>query len=191
MLNKDVPDELTMLEDLQKYLVTRIETSRGICKINVDERDSVRSRVTHRVVEYDCHDIKITVNNTAPTVPKYPTVAFMGLALFVNFKQDENVIFQRWKTMNLPKVDLKNTDQSVDVVSRNPQNQFPLTKEKYFPRSTHVEQSHGYSLFPGESITWDMNVLLSECIDLKDMNLWVEATISRRHLYHVAKEITS
>lgn len=191
MSSKTELSEFALFDNLQKYLTTHIEASRGVAEIKVEERDPVRIHVSHRTVEYDCHDIRLIVSNNAPTEPEYPKVVFTGLALFVDFGKEQDKVLRRWKEYNLPKVDLKNSDQTVDVVSINPRNQFPPTNNKYFPNSTHDEKGHGYSLFPGEYISYDMNVLLAECMDLSEMKIWVEATISRRHLFHFAKEITS
>lgn len=191
MANKAENNEFEFIKNFHKYLTTKIETSRNVANIRVEKRDPGRPfRVEHSIVQYDCHDIRVTVSNTAPTEPKFPAVVFMGVALFVDFGKNQDKVLQRWKEFNMPKVDLKNADQSVDDIRIGLKNQFPSTREKYFPKITHDERSHGYSLFPGESITYDMNVLLAECLELKDMKLWVEGTISRRHLYHLTKEIS-
>ncbi len=190
MSNEKDLSEFSLFESLQQYLTTRIETSRGVTSIREEERGPLRPRQErYKIVQYDCHNIKVTVSSTAPTEPEFPAVVFMGLALFVNFKDNEENILKRWHDERLPKVELKNAPQTRDKVGSNPKNQFPLTNGKYFPVITEDERSHGYYLLPGQSITYDMNVLLAECLDLSDMKLWVEGTISRRHLFHCQKEI--
>ena len=190
MSNTIDPNDFALYKNLQKYLNTRIETSRGIVNIREEERVPFgQRRKPARIVQYDCHDIKVTVSNTAPTEPRFPAVVFMGLALFVNFKDNEEKILRRWNDMKLPKVDLNNAPQSVDDIRITSRNYFPRGNKKYFPVITEGERSHGYYLLSGQSITYDMNVLLAECLDLDDMKLWVEGTISRRHLFHCQKEI--
>ena len=190
MSDKKDLNEFALFENLQKYLTTRIETLRGFTNITVEERDPIRMRVQHKIVQYDCHDIKVTVSNIAPTQLELPKVVFMGLALFVNFRDNQDKVLQRWREKNLPKVDLQNTPQTREKVVSNPRNQFPPTNGKYFPYVTDDERSHGYYLLPGQYIIYEMNVLLAECLDLSDMKLWVEGTVSRRHLYHISKEVS-
>lgn len=190
MSNKKDLSEFALFENLQKYLTTRIETSRGVTSIREEERGPLRPRQErYKIVQYDCHDIKVTVSNTAPTEPKFPAVVFMGLALFVNFKDNEENVLKRWHDKKLPKVELKYAPQHVETVKTLPRNYFPRGNKEYFPVITEDERRHGYYLLSGQSITYDMNVLLAECLDLSDMKLWVEGTISRRHLFHCQKEI--
>jgi len=191
MSNKKDLSEFALFESLQKYLTTCIETSRGVTNIREEERGPLRPRQSrYKIVQYDCHDIKVTVSNTAPTEPEFPAIVFMGIALFVNFHNNEEKILKRWHDERLPKIDMKNAPQTRDKVVSNPRNQFPLTNGKYFPNVTDDERSHGYYLLPGQHIIYEMNVLLAECLDLTDMKLWVEGTVSRRHLYHISKEVS-
>lgn len=190
MLNKNDLSEFALFESLQKYLTTSIETSRGVTSIEVEEKGPLLPRQKrYRMEQYDCHDIKVTVSNTAPTEPEFPAVVFMGLALFVGFPKDEDKILQRWHKVNIPKVDMKNAPQNMDDIRITTRNYFPRMSGKYFPNVTADESSHGYFLFPGSHIVYEMNVLLAECSDLNDMKLWVEGTVSRRHLYHISKEV--
>ena len=89
------------------------------------------------------------------------------------------------KSQNALLVDLKNAPQS---------NPFPLDEAKrvdfpVYPPFTPDEQKHGYVLFPGQSITYEFNLTAKECPDVKQIKLWAEGTISRRHLLHHSKEI--
>ncbi len=142
-----------------------------------------------RIVEYDCHDIEVTVSNIAPTEPNYPTVVFMGLAMFVNFKDNEDKILHRWQHNNMPKVATKYAPR-IKPAKTFPRNYFPRGNKEYFPIITDDERNHGYYLLPGQHIIYEMNVFLAECLDLTDMKLWVEGTVSRRHLYHISKEVS-
>lgn len=190
MSNKKDLSEFAFFESLQKYLTTRIETSRGVTNISEEERGPLRPRQSrYKIVQYDCHDIKVTVSNTAPTEPEFPAVIFMGLALFVNFKNNEENILKRWHDERLPKIEQKYAPQYSKTVNTLPRNYFPRGNKEYFPIITEDERSHGYYLLPGQHIVYEMNVLLAECLDLNDMKLWVEGTVSRRHLYHISKEV--
>lgn len=189
MSSKKDLSEFALFESLQKYLTTRIETSRGVTNISEEERGPLRPRQSrYKTVQYDCYDIEVTVSNTAPTEPEFPAIVFMGLALFVNFKNNEEEILERWRHTNLPKVDSKYAPR-IKPAKNQPRNYFPRGSKEYFPVITEDERSHGYYLLPGQYIVYEMNVLLDECLDLTDMKLWVEGTMSRRHLYHISKEV--
>jgi hypothetical protein len=90
MSNKIDLNEFTVFENLKKYLTTSVEVSRGI--VNITEKEQPVSfpqrQPPDRIVQYDCHDIKVTISNTAPTEPDFPTVVFMGLVLFVNRSEE-------------------------------------------------------------------------------------------------------
>jgi len=190
MPNKIDLSEFALFESLKKYLTTSIETSRGVVKIIEKEQVPLGMRKPpDRIVECDCHDIRVTVSNTAPSEPEYPAVVFTGLALFVDFKENEDKILKRWHDERLPEVELKYAPQTRDKVGITTRNYFPRMSGKYFPNITDDERSHGYYLLPGQHIVYEMNVLLAECLDLNDMKLWVEGTVSRRHLYHISKEV--
>ncbi len=185
-------DFYSLLQGLQKYLSTKLEISRGVVKKRV--RDTVgvgRRKEPDRIVEYDCHDIKVTVSNTAPTEPQWPAVVFTGIALVVNAKDNQDAIFKRWHESNLPKIDLKYAPQGREGSRETIRNYFPHTNKEYFPLITEDERSHGYYLFPGQSITYEMNVLFAECLDFSDVDIRVEATLSRRHLFHFTEELTA
>ena len=65
----------SVLQELQKYLVTNIETSRGVVKIRESEQVPFGQRKPpDRIVEYDCHEIKVTISNTAPMEAQCPAV---------------------------------------------------------------------------------------------------------------------
>ena len=165
-------DFYPLLQGLQKYLSTKLKVSRGVVKKRV--RDTVgvgRRKEPDRIVEYDCHDIKVTVSNTAPTEPQWPAVVFTGIALVFNAKSNHEDILKRWNENHLPKVDLKNAPQAPDDIRITRRNYFPHTNQTYFPSITYDEGSHGYFLFPGQSITYEMNVLFAECLDFSDIEL--------------------
>lgn len=116
---------------------------------------------------------------------------FTGIALIFNTKNNQEDILKRWKEKNLPEVDLKNAPQHPSHPQMIHPNYFPRTQQTYFPDITEDEGSHGYFLLPGQSITYKMNVLFAECLEFSDVDIRVEATLSRRHLFHFAKELAT
>ena len=189
-------DEYAFVQNLYKYLNTRIETSRGVVNVREERSGQLKPREErYRTVQYDCHDIRVTISNIAPTEPAYPLVVFTGVALVVKLKGNEEKAFKRWHDSHLPKVDLRKAPQHIEQAKQPPHNYFPsqgnrISEYDYFPIITGDEQRHGYFLFPSHSIVYETNVLLAECLYLSDIDISVEGTISRRHLFHFARDLT-
>jgi hypothetical protein len=187
----DEIDAYNVFQGLNKYLEMRTETSRGVVTIKESTQVPLgQKKLPDKMVKYDCHDIQVTINNTFPVEHEWPTVVFTGIALFLETKSNQNVILQRWHNTNLPKVDLKNSSQNIKDIPITDNNYFPRRNQKYFPKMTEDEAGHGYFLFPGQSIVYEMNVLLAECFEISDIDLHVEATISRRHLFHFSNRLS-
>jgi len=174
-------DAYVSLRNLGKYLQTDVGITCG--KI---QRMVRKTRGGRETVLSDGFNIKATISNTAPTEPDYPMVVFMGVGLKFQFPKIFSRSIQRMKSQNALLVDLTNAPQSnpfpVDEATRV---DFPV-----YPPFTPDEQKHGYVLFPGQSITYEFNLTAKECPDVKQIKLWAEGTISRRHLLHHSKEIT-
>jgi hypothetical protein len=60
-----------------------------------------------------------------------------------------------------------------------------------YPAITQDEQRQGHVLFPGGSVEYEMKLTYDECPDIKDLKFFVEWSLSRRHLFHYAKELDS
>lgn len=178
----------TLLQSLGNYLKTDIEVERGIIKRRVEENVPFGSRrQPAQIVEEECHNIKVTVSNTAPTEPNWPAVVFTGVGLACRddiwrIISREMKHENRLKDYNEYTTKKTNADSSTLDGARR-------VDGKIFPIVTHDELNHGYCLYPGQSIVYEMKVLLSECSEVKDMNILVEGTISRRHLFHCKKEV--
>ena len=171
-------DSYMLLKNLGKYLKSDVGIICG--KIT---RNALRGS-GRQTIETGGYNVKATISNTAPKEPDYPMVVFMGVGL--KFKMLKLPIsIQRMKNQGALKIDLTNAPQ------RNP---FPPDEANRvdlptYPPFTPDEQKHGYILFPGESITYEYNLTAKECPDVKEIKLWAEGTISRRHLLHHSKEI--
>lgn len=191
MVNRTKLNEVnayTLLQSFGNYLKTDIEVERGIIKRRVQENVPFGTRrPPAQIVEEECHNIKVTVSNTAPTEPHWPTIVFTGVGLACS--DDIFRIMRAMQHENRLKVISESTTKK-DVDSDSLQLRGARRVDgKIFPNLTHDELSHGYCLYPGQSIVYEMKVLLKECSDLKDMNILVEGTISRRHLFHHIKEL--
>lgn len=183
-------DEYALLKSLGNFLKTDIEVSSGAI-----ER-KVRSGGVRETRQDEGHSIKVTVTNTAPIEPQWPSVVFTGIGLAAEYVTDlmksparESKVRDIFRIMekqerlkvdrtNAPKINPFRKEGVVRVVNET------------FPHITNDESKHGDYLFPGQSITYEMSVTLKECPDINDMKFWVEGTISRRHLFHCNKELT-
>lgn len=152
-------DAYSLLQSLGNYLKTDIEISSQNEKSNV----------------------KITVSNIAPTEPIWPLVVFTGVGLAFNEKRYGNSI--RMKRSTNYKVDLSNAPQGGGW-NLLKDKQFSKVEAGSYPLATSDEQKHGFHLWPGQSIVFKMSIKPD---DLKD--IWVEGTLSRRHLFHHVKEL--
>lgn len=191
----NTPDVIAEIQQLQEYLDTKTEITEGTVNSEIEEiRDGSRYPIK-RTIEDGCFWVKVTVSNTASDNSEWPKIVFTGVLMLVEFKNDLRDIMQRWRSQNMPKVNKNDAGQGITNPKhvnqdRFPiQNRFPLGKNVGFPDITDDEQSHGPYLFPGQSVTFEMNVLRHECLDINEMNIEVNATISRRHLFHMVKKI--
>jgi len=175
----------SLLQSLGDYLKADIEVSHGMI-----ER-KVRRQERREPFQVEGHKIKVTVTNTAPTEPRWPAVVFTGIGLGIKYgkRRDENFWgnpgTERYE--NHIKIDLTNAPQYGTA---------PFQRigglridNNSFPDMTPGESKHGHYLFPGQSIIYEVNLSLKECPELNDMNLWVEGTVSRRHLFHCIKAL--
>ncbi len=166
------------IKSLGNYLKAVIEVTSGIIESNI-RRGSGRE-----TIQREGHNVKVKIKNTAPIEQNYPLVVFMGVGLKIRFPVKTHRTFTRMKNENDLRVDLSNA----------PNNPFPVDEAEridspdYAP-FTNDERKHGYILFPGEYIVYELGLTLKECPDIKALNLWVEGTISRRHLLHHSKKI--
>ncbi|MFC2003635.1 hypothetical protein ACFLV4_06830 [Chloroflexota bacterium] len=176
--NNDL-DSYKLLKNLGKYLNTNVGIVCG--KIERMVRKSSGSR---EPVLTDGFNIKATVSNTAPTEPDYPMIVFMGVGLKFQLPRPP-ISIQRMKNQSALKIDLTNAPHSNPFP---PENTVRVDFPDYLP-FTPDERKHGYILFPGQSIMYELNLTTKECPDVTQIKLWAEGTISRRHLLHHSKEI--
>jgi len=176
-------DTYNSLKSLGNYLKTEIEVSSGTIERKV-RGSQIGSRVTK---ESDGHTVKVTISNTAPTETDWPTVVFTGVGLVVKFPGTVRISIQRMRNQGALKVDLTNAPQ-INPFRREGSQRIDGPD---YPVITPDEQRQGHVLFPGQSLTYEMSVTSKACPDIKDMKFWVEGNVSRRHLLHFSKELTS
>jgi len=178
-------DAYSLLQSLGDYLKTDIEVSRGMIERKLTAQYGSKS------VQREGHKIRVTVTNTAPAESRWPAIVFTGIGLGVKYgkHRDENF----WgnpgtrRYENHLKIDLTNAPQG--GTSPFPRIGGLRVDNNTFPDITSDERKHGYYLFPSQSITYELSLSLKECPEINDLHLWVEGTVSRRHLFHYIKDL--
>ena len=162
-----------LLQSLGKYLNTDVGITCG--KIS-----SVVSRGTeHPTVDRDGYSIIATISNTAPEEPSYPLIVFMGVGLKIQFPNTSHRTITRMHNQNNLKVDKSNANKDPFSVEESVRIDSPE-----YPAFTSDELKHGHILFPSQSVKYELSLTAKECPDIKELKVWAEGTISRRHLFH-------
>ena len=172
-------DAYMLLKDLGKYLKSDVGITCG--KIT---RNALRGS-GRQAVDTDGYTVIVTISNTSPQESNYPLVVFMGVGLRIQFPNTSHRTMTRMRNENSLKVDLSNASQQNPF----PQNGAINVDTPEYPPLTSDEKQHGHVLFPGQSIKYELSITAKECPDVKELKLWAEGTISRRHLFHQSKEI--
>lgn len=173
----------TSLKNLGNYLKTDIEISSGTVVSRVPGGE-IGSRVPR---EREGHNIKVKISNTAPVETDWPTIVFTGVGLVVKFPKSLHRSLQRMRNQGNLQVDLTNAPQGNPFRIEGSERVDGLT----YPAITPDEQRQGHVLFPGCSVTYEMSVTSKECPDINDMKFWVEGNVSRRHLFHFSKQLST
>ncbi len=155
---------VALWEDLQGYMVTKMEL--GAPEV-----------VTDNNRQYEACKVIVTVSNTAPDDPDFPRIVFMGVGLSVadlkRGDRGDNVLPKWAKQVQRP-----------GTGAPPPQGVGPKYLRLFgggFPEITSDENQHGDVLFPGQTVTYMVNVPTS---DIPYFKFRVEGTVSRRHLFH-------
>jgi len=161
-----------LLQSLGKYLNTDVGITCG--KIS-----STVSRGTGRTtVDRDGYSIIATITNTAPIEPSYPLIVFMGVGLIIQFPNTSHRTITRMHNENNLKVDKSNANQSPFPADESIRIDGPE-----YPPFTSDELKHGHILFPSQSVKYELSLTAKECPNIKELKVWAEGTISRRHLF--------
>jgi hypothetical protein len=179
-------DAYGMLKGLLDYLKTEVSVSKGDVEKNPGRSDKMLPG----------YIVRIKVSNEAPVEPIWPMVVFTGVSLAALHGGSS-----QW--INRYKVDLSAAPQLENLPS--PPDSFeeirPVFRQKApsgwvgdpaerFPIVTSDETKHGYFLFPGQSMIFEMGFAGEVCPNLKDLNVWVQGSLSRRHLFHSMRQIS-
>ena len=171
-------DAFSVFQSLGNYLKTDIESSYGTVE------KQVRRGYERKTVQSEGYIHKLTVSNTAPIEPKWPLIVFMGVGIAFNPKRWNNSIIMTRSTGY--KVDLSKAPQGGTWGELRDKQRYEKVNAEKYPMMTSNEKNHGYFLYPGQSIVFEMSLKPE---DLEHVR--VEGTLSRRHSFHFTKELTA
>lgn len=164
-----------LYRQFQSYLKTKMELG----SFESTQKETGRQQALTKV--------KISVSNTASEEPNWPKIVFMGIGLSVAYL-GENI-------SNISPHELTSREGKSEKILRlggppwQQDDQFrSLTETRYnrivgqdFPDATSNEGIHGKMLFPGQSVTFEIDVPTQT---IPYLQFRVEGTVSRRHLLH-------
>lgn len=171
------------MKGLMNYLKTDVDITPG----EVEEK--AHGRVVSMKPGYI---IKITVSNTATIEQTWPMVVFTGVELVAKPTIGMGTGVQAWMNRNHYKVDISKAPQQERIPSI-PESFWetqPLSlQSERFPIMTTDEGKHGYFLFPGQSIIFEYGIIGTNKPNVKNLNFWVQGSLSRRHLFHSMRQV--
>ncbi|MFC1958343.1 hypothetical protein ACFLV6_00250 [Chloroflexota bacterium] len=169
-----------LLQSLGKYLNTGVGITCGKITRNLYGASGWKT------IDADGYSIIVTISNTAPMEPSYPLVVFLAVGLEMQFPNVSPRTIQRMRKEGNLKVDLSNAYPQ--------QNPFPPSgairvDNPEYPPLTSDELKHGHVLFPSQAIKYELSLTTKACPNVKELKLWAEGTVSRRHLFYHSREI--
>ncbi len=165
-------DAYSLIRSLGNYLRADAEVSSG----------TIVRKTRGQYIVTDGHTVMVTISNSAPVESGYPMVVFTQVGLMVKFPKPHRTM-TRMRNENNLKVDLSNAAE---------QNFFPegdVVGGLVNPHITSEERSNGHTLFPGQSVKFELNITSEECPEIDDLKIRVGGNISRHHLYAIHKEV--
>lgn len=125
---------------------------------------------------------RITVRNAAPTSPDYGDIVFLGVGLRIIKVNDKGAYWPRievWEESDLHKVRQRYNEGEWYGGKGDGR-----SATHRFPDVTSDERSHGVVLFPGESVIFVVKTVRTY---LPHLDIRVEGSVSRRHLFHISQ----
>lgn len=172
-------DAFGMLKNLMNFLKTEVEITQG----------EVEQKANGKVLALKPgYIVRITASNSAPVEKAWPMVVFTS----VNFVTDAGSGVQEWIDSHHFKVDSSKAypeDKMEWLFSSEPFAKLQPVKaeSRAFPVLNPDETAHGYVLFPGQSVVFEIGVPGENKPDPKDLNYWVDGSLSKRHPFHIIK----
>ena len=119
---------------------------------------------------------KIKVYNDTPASPDGGDIVFLGVGLRITVGKEG----RSW----IPEINKSRPSDRIELRQKYNEGTWVGGTGDLFPAATADEQSHGEVLFPGESVVYEIKT--SEA-DLPYLDIRVEGSVSRRHLFHISQ----
>ena len=156
------------------FLVTMIDVSEPGMR-QIPQRSSVGPITDEACV------VTISARNAAPPNPDGPQVVFVGLTFVIRGVVGNGELSQAWaREISLDRLEAPPRSPA-DVPTRQRKG------GQEYPVLTSAEQKLGQYLFPGQTVSCRWTIPTS---DVSQVLFDVEATVSRRHLFHVRRTLT-
>ncbi len=125
---------------------------------------------------------KIKVYNDAPTSPDGGDIVFLGVGLRIIFgsERGKQIGSAYWPS----RINKSRPSDHVELRRKYDEGTWVGGRGGSFPEATADEQSHGEVLFPGESVVYEIKTSKAE---LPYLDIRVEGSVSRRHLFHISR----
>lgn len=142
-------------------------------------RNLLHSEMNISQPEHEEAEVTIRVQNAAPVSSNGGDVVFLGVGLRI---LDGRENFRRqWVSI----IKKSRPSDRLELRQRYSEGSW-IGGGESFPAVTLDEQSHGEVLFPGESVLYEMKIPSS---DLPYLDIRVEGSVSRRHLFRVVQSM--
>ncbi|MFH0896702.1 MAG: hypothetical protein V1850_01465 [Candidatus Bathyarchaeota archaeon] len=142
-------------------------------------RDLLKSEMSINGPEEGEVIARIKVYNDAPTSPDGGDIVFLGVGLRIIDGRGTTRGSNYWPS----KMNKSRTSDRIELRQKYNEGTWVGGREGSFPVVTSDEQAHGEVLFPGESVVYEIKTTKT---DLPYLDIRVEGSVSRRHLFHIS-----
>jgi len=149
-----------------------IQSLRGLLKSEMSINDPVDGEVIATIKVY----------NDAPESPDGGDIVFLGVGLRITVGSERGS--QRGSNYWPSRIKKSRPSEKIELRQKYNEGTWVGGTDNSFPAATADEQSHGEVLFPGEIVVYEIKISES---DLPYLDVRVEGSVSRRHLFHISQ----
>lgn len=162
------PAEVVLWQKLGKHLKTETEVS----------KPEIISDGRYRGRQTEVLHLKVRFSNTALDEPDFPKIVFTGVGLGIVSLHSRSSTAPKWAKYGVKMEKSARTLQSRTIVGAVGSG---FTEARRWEDLTDDESRGGIALFPGDSATLELTIPLD---DIREYELHVEGSVSRRHFFH-------
>ena len=166
-----LPGSVTLWRELGQYLIVAFEVGYP-----------TKFEDSHRRATFDVVPVAVHIENSAPDLPDWPSIIFMGISLRSKYTKTLNPNFSDWsRTLSTTRPDRSDPRQNPDHQTGAKR----LTGAEFQP-ITNQEEQWGDVLFPGESMTYEISVPTDV---MPYIEFHVDAGVSRKLLFRYERHL--